>query len=676
MRMTTLTFVLGLLLVFATLAGADQQSGSNDVPHSPLDAIDRDYREGRLTVDGMALNVIKAVKYPGQLQERYQIVELKSGPGPRRCASMALVDIIEVWDELSDSVQAAYREAFLRPEPEFSYVSPGGYFKLHYDTSGVDSVPSADDDLSGVPDFVEACAAYLDTALDVHLQLGWAYPPTDGALGGDTLYDIYFQQMSFYGYTVPEGAGPAPWNDFYSYIVLHNSFEGFASNMDPEGSVKGAAKVTCAHEFHHAVQFGYDATEDRWFQEMDAVHFEELIFDHTNDNYNYLPDFMEAPQKALMENSFHYYSTFLFPLYLAQRFDTSLMLAAWEGARYQTAFNALRDTIVERYGWTLDSAFAEFTTWNYITGGRDDGLHHEEAMWYPYIDIAAAHSFYPVASQVSPVSPAGYGSCYIEFYPGAAVGILRLTFNGANNREWGAHLIKSRTVTEHEIVPILLDPVSKEGMIEVFNFEEYAKVTLVGANLSEFATGANFTYSAQVLKPYEVTSQVLTSDTVIYSGGTRYFSYEITNTSQLNDVIDVFFSDDFDWGLIDSTARAVAAGTSDTVVLGVRPPVGTPLGETSHLYFSVRSRGDTSKTHQQQSKVLTVLQRGDVNFDGLVNVGDLTYLVAYLFGGGPSPQPQEQAGDFNCAMPVNVSDLTMMVSFFFQVGGGPPCNPY
>jgi hypothetical protein len=66
---------------------------------------------------------------------------------------------------------------------------------------------------------------------------------------------------------------------------------------------------------------------------------------------------------------------------------------------------------------------------------------------------------------------------------------------------------------------------------------------------------------------------------------------------------------------------------------------------------------------------------GVVGFGGPVDVGDLTYLVAFLFQGGPEPQPME-AADMDCdpqfTIP-NVADLTYLVSYLFQ-GGAAPCN--
>jgi hypothetical protein len=65
--------------------------------------------------------------------------------------------------------------------------------------------------------------------------------------------------------------------------------------------------------------------------------------------------------------------------------------------------------------------------------------------------------------------------------------------------------------------------------------------------------------------------------------------------------------------------------------------------------------------------------RGNVDGDpgDQTNVADLTYLVDFLFRGGPPPPCQEEGnvnGDPN--EDVNVADLTYLVDFLFR--GGPP----
>ncbi len=55
---------------------------------------------------------------------------------------------------------------------------------------------------------------------------------------------------------------------------------------------------------------------------------------------------------------------------------------------------------------------------------------------------------------------------------------------------------------------------------------------------------------------------------------------------------------------------------------------------------------------------------GDVNADGAINVVDVTYLVEFLFFGGPPP-PDIQTADLNHSGTVEIADLTLLVELLF-----------
>ena len=128
-------------------------------------------------------------------------------------------------------------------------------------------------------------------------HLGYPLPPPDGIIGGDDKYDIYVMNIGDYGYTQPENnVGASNWT---TYMVIDNDFgsQFYTHGID-------AARVTVAHEFHHAVQMGNYApinpsepyrNADRFFYELTSTAFEEFVFDNVNDYYAYMPAYFSNP---------------------------------------------------------------------------------------------------------------------------------------------------------------------------------------------------------------------------------------------------------------------------------------------------------------------------------------------------------------------------------------------
>ncbi|MEW5924777.1 MAG: dockerin type I domain-containing protein [Candidatus Zixiibacteriota bacterium] len=65
---------------------------------------------------------------------------------------------------------------------------------------------------------------------------------------------------------------------------------------------------------------------------------------------------------------------------------------------------------------------------------------------------------------------------------------------------------------------------------------------------------------------------------------------------------------------------------------------------------------------------------GEANGNGAYNILDVTYLISYLYKGGPAPTPYPLcSGDANCNCAVNILDVTYLISYLYK-GGPAPCS--
>ena len=67
-----------------------------------------------------------------------------------------------------------------------------------------------------------------------------------------------------------------------------------------------------------------------------------------------------------------------------------------------------------------------------------------------------------------------------------------------------------------------------------------------------------------------------------------------------------------------------------------------------------------------------LFKRGDANGDGVIDVGDVVYIINYLYRNGDPPSPME-AGDANCDGIVNVGDVVYLINYLYKGGPAPSC---
>jgi hypothetical protein len=101
---------------------------------------------------------------------------------------------------------------------------------------------------------------------------------------------------------------------------------------------------------------------------------------------------------------------------------------------------------------------------------------------------------------------------------------------------------------------------------------------------------------------------------------------------------------------------------------------GVPAVQDS-FDFTIKVTDSTNpvKTDTQQLYIIVgegPFLRGDANHDGLVDVGDVIYLISNLYAHGPDPIPYD-SGDLNCDGTINVSDIIYLLNYLFKSGPAP-----
>ena len=325
---------------------------------------------------------IKGVNASDKLQK-----QLQENPAITKCGMDLVYTLSQNLTNYSGEQQQILSKLLERPQSQTSIVSPGGFFRVHYDLTGNNALGY---DLN-------LLLQALDSAYNFEINfLGYPAPPSDGAEGGDDKYDIYVQNLAgLYGYTQFETkVTESRWT---SFMVIDNDYVGYYST-----GINGA-RVTVAHEFHHGIQGGNYAptgsnspfrNSDVFYYEIASTAFEEFVFDDVNDYYAYMPSYFQNPETAMPLNDG--YNLAIWNIYLQNNFGFDILKRQWELIPGNDALKAIAISIDEN-GSTFGNELNKFGIWTYFTNSRNiyANEYFEEASNYPLITPTATLSFTP-----------------------------------------------------------------------------------------------------------------------------------------------------------------------------------------------------------------------------------------------------------------------------------------
>ncbi len=277
-----------------------------------------------------------------------------------KCGFGLVAAVNENMNSFSAQQQTEIKKLLQRPVKDASMVTPGGFFRIHYNSTGND-MPNYDN--VGLEQSLNLLAEALDSSYNFEVGfLGYPAPPSDNGEGGDNLYDIYVSDLSglrLYGRTNFDFTGTTG----PSYMEIENDFSSY-----PTKGIN-AARVTVAHEFHHAIQLGnyIYRDSDLFFYELTSTSMEEFVFNTVNDYYNYLKDYFNFPNKAFSQ--YDGYELAPWNIFLKDKYGYDIIKKQWELMPKMRALQAIQNTLLDE-GNTFGKAYNQFGVWTYFTGYR------------------------------------------------------------------------------------------------------------------------------------------------------------------------------------------------------------------------------------------------------------------------------------------------------------------
>lgn len=326
--------------------------------------------------------------------ENYKTEKVDDDLHHHKCGFQTSIEVQLNWENFTSSQKNLLSPYLQRPVLDTSIVSPSGYFRIHY-SFAFSTSPKYD-----VQQFAEA----LDSAYNFEVNyLGFPPPPSDMGEGGDNKYDVYIMPLSAYGLTRMENEISPGSNKYTTYIIVHNSFTGFYTTGI------NAARVTAAHEFHHAIQIGNYIVRgqgsnilDMFFYEMTSTAMEEFVYDDVNDYYGYMSSYFNNPGRSFSLNNG--YNLAIWLIFLQKKYGFEIIKRQWEFFVNYRALQAIDLSLGEVNNF-FTNALREFGLWTFITNYRSvQGGYFEEAEKYPLLKpmmtsiLPAAGTVYTVSS--------------------------------------------------------------------------------------------------------------------------------------------------------------------------------------------------------------------------------------------------------------------------------------
>jgi hypothetical protein len=285
------------------------------------------------------------------------------------------------------------------------YFSPSGHFKIFYTTEGPDSIRSADRNGNGTPDYLEFVAQSFDRAWQIEIDSLGFLPPPDSSGNERNVYPVYCRRFSnkygvpYLDYEIPQ----LPGQNYVTSIGINTRFNfvNYPGVSDPIIRDSMAVAVTAAHEFNHALQFGYRLWPDGngffydfWFIESSATFMEEVVAPEVNDYLNYLDAYFRRTYRPIDESTglLSDYGKVVLEIMLGTVYEEKLIRYVWEGILDKRALPAM-EAVLQGYETNFADELQRLALWLYYIRERSiPNMYFPDAPLFPELAFRFGNS--------------------------------------------------------------------------------------------------------------------------------------------------------------------------------------------------------------------------------------------------------------------------------------------
>ncbi|MEO8612775.1 MAG: MXAN_6640 family putative metalloprotease [Chloroflexota bacterium] len=245
------------------------------------------------------------------------------------------------------------------------------HFRIHYTLVGTDAVKK---------DYVYQVAKTMEDVWHKQVvEMKWPAPPSDGHSGGDARMDVYLLDTldddgygamgsARPGYQYGDNPNTAAVEHYASSTLLRldNDFQELASEDDPINLMR----ATAAHEFHHAIQHGYDIDDLAWYAESTSVWMETQTYPKNQDATGYIDYNYRYPELCLgtqsdPEEGMMMYGEWLLIQSLVDAHGQKVIYKLWNDIAQYDGFDALDHTLAF-FDDSIPNALARYRIQNIV----------------------------------------------------------------------------------------------------------------------------------------------------------------------------------------------------------------------------------------------------------------------------------------------------------------------